>query len=204
MGITTYMIQMLLKFPAVLIALTFRPFAESLTAYLMGDTSQKYNGRLSISPKAHLDPIGFLLLFLVGFGWSKPVYVNDSNFKNKRLAFSLYFISGTIMNILIAVLVIWISRLLRTVGVSFVELYAVLDYVVAVNLSLGAFCLLPIPPLAGYYFLLQILPYSVSIKLRALEQYSLVIIMLLMFTNLINYVITPIYALLMIIVNILT
>lgn len=199
-----YIIQLLLKFPAVLIALTFRPFAESLCAYLMGDKSQKHSGRLSISPRAHLDAVGFILLFLVGFGWSKPVYINDREFKNRRLGLALYFMSGTIMNVLVAVIVIWIQKLLVFMGINFNELYVVLDYVVAVNLSLGAFCLLPIPPLAGYYFLLQILPLKMSMELRKLERYSLIIIMLLMFTNLASYVIKPIYTVLVMIVNLLT
>lgn len=187
-----YFTQLLLKFPAVLIALTFSGFGHALCAYLMGDRSQKYMGRLSISPKVHLDPIGFIFLLIAGFGWGKPVTVNANSFKY-RYSMAIYYLSGSITNMLTAVLFLWIMRILLIFHIGFDTLYMVLQFIVGVNVGYAAFQLIPIPPFSGYYFFKEILPYKIVRQIEPVERYSMIIFLILIMTNATQYIIEPIY-----------
>lgn len=194
----------LIRLPGIVIALVAISYGEALMAYLMGDDTPKNMGRLTISPAAHLDPIGFLIMFLVGFGWSKPVYVNDNNFKNKQLGRALFFLSGTIMNLIVAIIFGWIIIILNKINIGSNELFMVLSSIIVVNISLASFRLLPIPPLAGFYFILEIVPYNIKIKLRELERFSMVFILLIIYTGLVGFIIEPIITTLYAIFNIFT
>ena len=188
-----YFMQLFLKFPAVLIALTFSGFGHALCAYLMGDKSQKYMGRLSISPSVHLDPIGFIFLLIAGFGWSKPVIVNRNSFKYKY-AMAIYYLSGSITNMLTAVLFVWIIKILLLFNIGFDTLFLVLKFIVGVNVGYSAIQLIPIPPFSGYYFFKEILPYNIVRQIEPIERYSMIIFLLLVMTNATSYIIDPIYA----------
>lgn len=83
-------IDMLTMLPGILIALTFHEFAHGLAAYAMGDDTAKNAGRLSLDPMKHIDPIGFIMLFIMRFGWAKPVPINENNFRHERLGLFLY------------------------------------------------------------------------------------------------------------------
>lgn len=196
--------NMLLRLPGILIALIAVSFGEALMAHLMGDDTPKNTGRLTISPSAHIDPIGFFMMFFIGFGWGKPMQVNENNFKNRKVGRALFFLSGTIMNLIVAIIFNWIVIFLEILNVEIMELYMVLSAIIGVNLSLGAFRLLPIPQLAGFYFLLEILPYNMSIKLSQLERYSLPIFLILVYTGFISILVQPIINLFLFILKIFT
>ena len=165
-----------LSIPGVMIALIFSGYGHALCAHLMGDNTPKMNGQLSLSPNAHLDPIGFFCLLIASFGWSKPVVVNPNNFKNKRYGLALYFISGSIANIITAALFLWILKIIHSL-----------------NIGYSAIQLLPIPPFSGYYFIRQLLPPHIAVKLYPLEKYSMIIFLILIMTGASSILIQPLY-----------
>ena len=96
--------RLLLSIPAILIALTLHELSHGYVAYKLGDTTAKSQGRLSLNPLKHLDPIGALFLLIVGFGWAKPVPVNPYAFKNKEKGMALVAIAGPASNLLMALM----------------------------------------------------------------------------------------------------
>ena len=101
---TGYIIGLVLSLPGLLLALSMHEFAHGYAAYLMGDNTAKYNGRLSINPLDHLDPVGTLCLLLFRFGWAKPVPINPYNFKNRRAGIIVVSLAGPFMNFILALL----------------------------------------------------------------------------------------------------
>ena len=99
---TNYLILKMLSLPAVLIALVLHEYAHGYTAWKLGDPTAKRMGRLTLNPMAHLDPVGAVLMVLVGFGWAKPVPVDPRNFKNPRKGMALTALMGPMTNLLIA------------------------------------------------------------------------------------------------------
>ncbi len=182
-----------LSIPGVMIALIFSGYGHALCAHLMGDNTPKMNGQLSLSPNAHLDPIGFFCLLIASFGWSKPVVVNPNNFKNKRYGLALYFISGSIANIITAALFLWILKIIYSLNIGFDKLYNILQLTVSINIGYSAIQLLPIPPFSGYYFIRQLLPQHIAVKLYPLERYSMIIFLILIMTGVSSILIQPLY-----------
>ena len=97
-------IDMLTMLPGILIALTFHEFAHGLAAYAMGDDTAKNAGRLSLDPMKHIDPIGFIMLFIMRFGWAKPVPINPNNFRDGRKGVMWVSLAGPLSNIFVAIL----------------------------------------------------------------------------------------------------
>ena len=97
-----YFIDIILRLPAVIIAITVHEFAHAFVAYKLGDNSAKAMGRLSLNPIKHIDPVGFLCLLLFRFGWASPVPVNSRNFKNPKLGLFLTTIAGPLSNLILA------------------------------------------------------------------------------------------------------
>ena len=96
------LIETLTIIPGIVIAMSFHEFAHAYVAYKMGDDTARLSGRLTLDPVSHIDPVGFLMLLLGGFGWAKPVPINENNFRNKKLGVFLVSIAGVTMNILIS------------------------------------------------------------------------------------------------------
>ncbi len=96
------MITLALSLPAVVLCLSVHEAAHGAAAYLLGDRTARDSGRLTLSPRAHIDPWGFLCLLLFGFGWARPVPVNISNFKNRRAGMALTALAGPLVNFIIA------------------------------------------------------------------------------------------------------
>lgn len=144
---------------AIVYALTIHEFAHALAATYMGDDTAKYSGRLSLNPLMHMEIMGTLMLLFAGFGWGKPVPVNVYNLRFRRWGEALVSLAGPISNFLSVALFIVIIRFV----VGFVSpdslVLVFLAYLVLVNLILGVFNLIPIPPLDGSKLLFAILPY---------------------------------------------
>ena len=166
--------------------------AHGWAANALGDPTAKLQGRLSLNPVRHIDPIGSILIpavlvltnssFL--FGWAKPVPYNPYNLKNQRWGEAMVGVAGVATNLVIAVIFALIARFALAEGMTAFAGFASL--VVLVNLSLGLFNLLPIPPLDGYTVLRGLLPYRASIAFRQFEDrinaggiFSLVLILFL-------------------------
>ena len=155
--------------------------AHGWCARLFGDETAKRYGRLTLNPLSHLSLTGTLALFLVGFGWAKPVPVNYANLQPPRLGRFCVALAGCGTNILIATLAILVvqSSPART-GALF---SAILPIVARINIMLGAFNLIPIPPLDGSKVLMSVLPDGAQRRLARLEPYGFAILILFLFTG---------------------
>ena len=100
-GIRGLLITLLLTLPAVILCLSIHETCHGLAAYALGDRTAANQGRLTLDPMAHIDPMGFLCMLLLGFGWAKPVPVNTSNFKNRRAGMAIVAAAGPVSNFLI-------------------------------------------------------------------------------------------------------
>jgi Zn-dependent protease len=156
-------------------------------ASLFGDDTAKRYGRLTFNPVSHLDPVGTLMLFLVGFGWARPVPVDYYNLKNSRLALLCVSLAGCVTNILIAILALFLLHF-EVVG-NHPVLSALLPIVVRINIILGAFNLIPIPPLDGSKILMGFLPVKAQEAFSRLEPYGFFLLAALLFTGLLDPVI---------------
>jgi Zn-dependent protease len=155
--------QLLTIIPAILIAITFHEFAHGRVAMLLGDNTPELTGRNTLNPLKHLDPVGFLLLMVVGFGWAKPVMINPNNFKNLKRDTILVALAGPTANFILAFIFTLLYKILViNLGIVFVGLYNFIFYSISINLALMVFNLLPIPPLDGSRIILNLIPNSNS------------------------------------------
>jgi Zn-dependent protease len=157
-------------------------------ALALGDDTAKVAGRLSLNPLKHLDPVGTLALLIAGFGWAKPVPVNYSKLRNLRLGIMLVSFAGCLMNILMATVALFLLQLDAVASNNFIA--AVLMVFARINILLGALNLIPIPPLDGSRMLLASLPPRGQLALIRIEPYGMFILFALIFTGLLNPVIT--------------
>lgn len=140
--------------PAVIIGLTIHELAHAYTAYKLGDMTAKNDGRLTFNPLKHIDPLGFILIVIAGFGWAKPVGFNPDNLKHKHRDEILISLAGPFSNFLLAILFLIVARALfflpyfhgTTTGLVVVNLLVLWA---VINFGLFVFNLLPIPPLDG-------------------------------------------------------
>ena len=140
----------LLILPAIVIGITFHEFMHAFSAYKLGDRTPKAQGRVTLNPIAHLDPIGLVALIFVGFGWGRPVQVNPYAFrKNMRLSNLIVDIAGVTANFALAIIFSFIFVVLNPY-IWNTPLSLILYYIVYINLVLMLFNLLPVPPLDGF------------------------------------------------------
>ena len=185
-----YIIQILLSALAALIAIIIHEVAHGYVAYLMGDLTAKKDGRLSLNPLKHLDLIGVLCLIIFKIGWAKPVPINPYMFKNRKKGIIFVSLAGVCANFILAIISITIMCLLYQLsGNVLIEILFLFFYnLAAVNIGLGIFNLIPIPPLDGSKVLAQFLPLSARIKYLNFERFGgLVLFLLIYFGNLSKY-----------------
>jgi Zn-dependent protease len=181
----------------LIVAFTVHEFAHAYVAYKFGDETAKDQGRLTLNPVQHLDPIGTILILIAGIGWARPVPVNRRNFQNPRLAGVLVSLAGPLSNFLIAAIAYAIMFFL--IGPSSVVsihpfFLDLLNMMVYLNIVLFIFNLLPFPPLDGYRILEDISPPSLRIKMTKYEQYGTLIFLIIVITPLYQYTIQPIFS----------
>lgn len=151
-----WLMSTLLMLPAVLIGLSLHEFGHAAVAYKLGDNTPYYQGRVTINPGAHIDPVGFVCLLLIGFGWGNPVQINPGNFKKPRRDELLVSLAGVVMNFIVAVLFAVLLRILVAVAPDFfygdmggIVMQMILN-IVLINIVLMVFNLIPVPPLDGF------------------------------------------------------
>ena len=197
----TGLVEFLYTLPALLISLTIHEFAHSYTAYKLGDKSQKALGRLSLDPISHIDPFGFICIALFGFGWGKPVMIDDRNFKDRAKGNMLVSLAGPLANLLLAIVLTLILKILFVfdiVTLTEISLSAsaifgnMLLLAIQFNIVFAIFNLLPLPPLDGSKVLFYFLPGKAKNIMYYLEKYSFWIIIILFVTNIAGYIISPI------------
>lgn len=179
----------------LLIAFTVHEFAHAYTAYKLGDPTAKDQGRLTLNPMQHLDPLGTLLIFLVGFGWARPVPVNRYHFKNRRLGGILVSLMGPVSNFALAVIGAGLMFLFISTGFAASLPSLVMEFLnlfIYLNVLLFVFNLLPLPPLDGYRILEEFFPSNTRAKMTQYEQYGSLIFLILVITPLGHYTIYPV------------
>lgn len=179
----------------LLIAFTVHEFAHAYTAYKLGDSTAKNQGRLTLNPMQHLDPIGTIFIFLVGFGWARPVPVNRFHFKNPRLGGILVSLMGPVSNFALAIIGAGMMFLFISTGLAASLPHLVMDFLnlfIYLNVLLFVFNLLPLPPLDGYRIVEDLVPPSVRAKMTRYENYGSLIFIILVITPLGYYTIYPV------------
>lgn len=181
----------------LMVAFTFHEFSHAYVAYKFGDPTAKKQGRLTLNPFQHLDPIGTLLIFIAGFGWARPVPVNSNYFKKPRLAGVLVSVAGPLSNLILASLgfVIWFSINKAATAASIpVNVAEFLDLFIQLNIVLFIFNLLPFPPLDGYRIVEDLAPRNLRAKMTQVETYGSLIFLILVITPLSQFTIQPIFS----------
>jgi Zn-dependent protease len=180
-------VTFLMLFVPLIYSVIAHETAHGAVAYLFGDDTAKRAGRLTLNPLAHLDPVGTLMLFFVGFGWAKPVPVNYSNIKNFRVGLVCISLAGCLTNIIIATIALSLIGSMNLVTGH--PLTMVLLILARINIILGAFNLIPIPPLDGSKVLMGFLPRRLQIEFIKLERFGFPLLIVLLFTGLLDPVI---------------
>jgi len=197
----------------LLLAISAHEAAHAWMSYKFGDDTARLLGRITLNPMAHTDPIGTLLIPIVGFiygamsgggrlpliGWGKPTPVNPLRWRQKDLANVMVSIAGILANLLIAIIAFSILKTLKVTGLVFAipenlqePVLLLLHLFLTMNISLAVFNLLPFPPLDGSKVLETFLPASMQPVLAILEQYGFMILLVLMYMGFFSAIISPI------------
>lgn len=175
----------LLSAVAVLLCMTVHELSHGLAAYRLGDATAKSMGRLTLNPLKHIDPVGALLLLVVGVGWAKPVSVDPRQFKNPKRGMALTALAGPVSNLLLTLLMLVLCRLLTQwlpwAGSAMLIFFMFLCRVAVLSLGLGLFNLIPIPPLDGSKVLFAVLPEKTYWGIQRYERYILFLVLALSF-----------------------
>ena len=172
---------------AFVIAITIHEFMHAFTAYKLGDPTAAREGRVTLNPVSHFDPLGFMMLILLlvgffGFAWGRPVPVNPGNFRNPKLGMLLVAAAGPLSNLVQATLFALPLRLAPNLLGSWPPVVrTLLVSLVIINLLLAAFNMIPIPPLDGHKIMTGLLPNFWYPILAPLERYGFALLLLLLF-----------------------
>lgn len=185
----------------VLAAITFHEVAHGYAAFVLGDSTAKNAGRLTLNPIKHLDPIGAIALFIVKIGWAKPVPIDPRNFKNPQQGLLITSLAGPVCNFILAIVFAIIFHGLMVVfGTSHSDnvinivqpLMKMCQAGVIVNIGLGVFNLFPVPPLDGSNILAGMLPPKLAEKFMRNSKYGFIVLIILLVTGTIQKVIVPV------------
>ena len=212
---------LILWFVVFLFSLSCHEASHALTSEWFGDYTGRYQGRISLNPMVHIDPIGTILIPLMGFmnggfamfGWAKPVQTNPLLWRDKTKANIMVSAAGPISNFIIATVAFAAIKIMLITGVV-MPAYAGHDVVMPVsesplmlgvtkllgimltlNVTLGVFNLLPVPPLDGSHVLESLLPYEMARAYEQIRPYGFILLLALLWTPVLSWIIGPVYQL---------
>jgi len=186
---------MLLRIVPALLCITIHELAHGYTAYKLGDNTAKNLGRLTLNPIKHIDPMGLLMMLVIGFGWAKPVPVDMRNFKSPKWYMALTALAGPVSNIILAAIVMFILGLVLTplgfrpdiLGSGFLfetavgsTIFSILRNTIMLSIGLAVFNMLPIPPLDGSKIVFSLLPENMYYKLMRYERFGMIFLLVIM------------------------
>lgn len=164
----------------LVIGFTLHEWAHAFTAYRLGDNTAYRQGRLTLDPRAHIEPLGIILALIAGFGWARPIPINPRAFyPHETRGLVIVSLAGPVMNLIIAAVFGSAIRLLSAAGMMPGFLYTVLATVVLFNIVLFLFNLIPLAPLDGYRIAVGVLPYQQSAALVRYERETTLALMLI-------------------------
>lgn len=188
---------MLVSLPGVVIGLTIHEYAHAFAAWRLGDATAKEQGRLTLNPLKHIDPLGFLFLVVAGFGWAKPVSFDKTRLSKPRRDEAIIAAAGPFSNLLLALLISVVIRLLLLVipyteGGVYASFLNLLLHVVYINYGLMVFNLIPIPPLDGSHVLFTMIHIAPEIEARLYKYGTIALFVVIMIGNSTNLDLLPI------------
>ena len=198
---TNALLSLLLTLPAVLIAITFHEFAHAFVADKLGDDTARRQGRLNLNPLSHIDPIGMIMLIFAGFGWGKPVEIDPRNFNRNikmPVAEAIVAAAGPIMNFILAIIfgVIYVSVMKFAPMFIFTQVGGIviilLRVCISINIGLGIFNLIPLPPLDGSKILAAFLPYNAKNWLEKYYNVFYIVFVVIWVTGIAGNIISPV------------
>ena len=196
------LLLLVLSIPGVIIAMTFHEFAHAWMADRLGDDTPRRQGRLSLNPFKHMEPIGMLMLLFAGFGWGRPVQINPNNFNRTitlRKGNALVALAGPVINLILAVIFSIIYALILAFGgTDFMVsqtgeiITTIIVYTISMNVGLGVFNLIPLPPLDGSKVLVAILPPNARNWFESHERILYIVFIIIWITPIASLIISPV------------
>ena len=201
------LLNLLYTIPGILIAITFHEFAHAFAADKLGDDTPRNQGRLTLNPLGHLDPIGSIMLLFAGFGWGKPVEVNPRNYDRRfsmDKADAIVSIAGPLMNFFLAIVfTIIYCAIYKFANMKFVLsqigqiIIRIISITIAINVGLGVFNLIPLPPLDGSKVIKPFLSYNARQWFESNEKIFEMIFVGLWIVGLLGRIISPLISLIL-------
>lgn len=201
MSIGEWFYSKILLLPAIFIGISFHEAAHAYASYFLGDPTPKNQGRVTINPLSHIEPIGLLALFVAGFGWGRPVEIDSRYYKKPRLYEFIVSIAGVTVNFIIAVIFALLCNVLIKSGIV-ATLYGeiiieIVTNIIAVNAILMIFNLLPIPPLDGFGIITEIFNLKKYSWYYTVYRNGFLILMICIIFDITDFILQPAYQLIM-------
>ena len=196
------LLNLLLTIPGLLVAITFHEFSHAYAADKLGDDTPRMQGRLTLNPLGHLDPVGSIMLLFAGFGWGKPVEVNPRNYDRRfsmEKADAIVSIAGPLMNFFLAIVLTIIYCLLGKFASTQMDnsqvgiiIMLMIRLAITINVGLGLFNLIPLPPLDGSKVIKPFLPYNAKNWIENNEKIFQMVFVALWIFGLLGTIISPV------------
>lgn len=195
--IKMYVALLLLSLPVLMLTLSVHETAHGYVAHKLGDPTASSLGRLSLNPLKHFEPIGFLMMMLVGYGWAKPVPINTRYFKKPKRDMAICAAAGPISNLLLAILFAGLYKIFTLVivhvPITSMQVYNIILLTelffytaISINVTFAVFNLIPIPPFDGSRIILTFLPSDLYFKIQRYERYIMIGFFVLLLTNVLD------------------